>query len=152
LGCSKARLSKLTQDDLVALAEANRKGARGYGGVLAKMESARSRLRGARVEPASYNNLSAGAKQFVSSWNKYLASLASTLGLEIVALERAFPRVNELQTFFGMHCCLEINRRRAASTGSGCSTSTKRSAPGESSRRSKVWLRRRLTPTRSATL
>jgi hypothetical protein len=94
----EGKLSKLTQDDLVAIAEANRKIAGHYGAALRKLDSAQSRLKDAVVPATGYEDLSGGAKRFVSGWNGYLAGLAGALGLELSTLENEEPRVNELQT------------------------------------------------------
>jgi hypothetical protein len=94
----EGRLAKLTQDDLVAIAEANLEIAHKYEGTVARLESTQSRLRAAKVKPGSYKNLSNGARHFVSVWDKYLAGLVTALGLDVYTLEKESPLVNELQT------------------------------------------------------
>jgi hypothetical protein len=94
----EGRLDKLTERDLVAIAEANVKIGHQYGGTVAAVESAGLRLLAAKVKANSYKDLSNGAKRFVVVWNRYLVGLASGMELTVRTLEKESPRVNELQT------------------------------------------------------
>ena len=94
----QGQLAKLTEQDLVRLAKANRQGARRFATILAKLDGIESDVRTARVDASAHGNLSDGAKRFIAAWNDYLTANAE----RVHSLRQAFasmrPLFNEFES------------------------------------------------------
>lgn len=91
----KGRLDKLTEADLNRIGVANQEAAGASGGVVRKLDGLESALRASAVNANSFSSLPEGSKTFITRWNQYLATTASTLTADGAALMNLAPVYKE---------------------------------------------------------
>ena len=94
---AEGQLAKLTVNDLLRLANANRQSAARFPQALGKLDALASSITSAKIDPSAHRNLSSGAKQFIAAWDRYLAATAGQVRMVRQAFGSVEPVFNEFQ-------------------------------------------------------
>jgi hypothetical protein len=95
---AQGQLAKLSQSDLVTLANENRRGAAQFQVALRKLDALATSIASARVPPDAHRTLSSGAQKFIAAWNMYLTTVAGQVRSVRRIFSRLQPESNAFQT------------------------------------------------------
>jgi hypothetical protein len=91
------RLNKLTVQDLIRIANANRTSHTRFVTLLRALDKDAKAIKRSQVDPRPHSELSSGAKRFITTWNDYLASSAAEVRRVEQATQQMEPAFNDLQ-------------------------------------------------------